>query len=201
MKKNQTALARRLIYLPLDIHEKILLWLAYKNLKPVSEIYILRRKQKNKSDSNNLKRIRQWIEDANMHIATESAESLSWHVGPDKNKVERSAKILHLFDYQHETESGLLFGFPIKSVKGYAHSRNPKPNKTIAMVGCGDLKYNNQYLKDKYYTPYIFYNLRQDTIKSDSQTAKKWADTIRQDIPLLAQWFEKQEKTKTKNRL
>lgn len=219
MNKIQEKLAKRLLYLPLDVHDKVLLWLTYKNLKPVSEICADRRRKAElirkirdkkfrnsyistyNPNSPNSKRIKKWIHDASMFIATEKSGDISWHISKNKTKAFHSAKIIHLFDYQHEIEKGSLFGFPKKSVEAYAHNQTSKTKSLIPMVGTGSLKYDHPYLKNKYFTPYVFYNTCQNSITKDSQIAKKWADTIRRDIPLLAKWFEKQEKSKIKNRL
>ena len=92
-------------------------------------------------------------------------------------------------------KGGLLFGFPESSVRAYAKNRD-KSETEIAqeMVGAGALVYQDPYLKDKYFTPYILYNIPKVSVRQDSQIAKKWADTIRQDVPKLASWFEKNQR-------
>lgn len=205
MEISPAILASRLLYLPLDIHEKVLLWLAYKGLKPVSEITVERRgntfalakrgihkESTYKYNSPNSQRIRKWIRDAGLSIAIKPKFNTSWHVGKDKDKVSLSAKIIRKLDYDNEVKTGLLLGFPEESTKGYAQDRIAKSEEEkIPMIWPSD-KFNDPYLKDKYYTPYVFYAIRQDRVREDSQTAKLWADTIRQDIPTLAKWFEKQ---------
>lgn len=209
MEKSQQELAKRLLYLPIDLHEKVLLWLAYKGLKPVSEITAQKRNSAHlrkmmrdkeyrasyKSDysfeSAKSKRIRKWIEDAGMYISTEPNNNISWHVSRDKTKAELSAKILHKFDYDNELRSGQLFGYPENSAIAYAKDRIKKDDKTSNLIGTGHLLYENQFLKNKDYIPYIFYNMPKDKVEQDSQTAKKWAETIRKDVPTLSKWFER----------
>jgi len=206
MKKTQEILAGRILYLPLDIHEKVLLWLAYKGLKPVSEITVERRgnalilaKKGIRKESTycynspKSKGVRRWIRNAGLFIAIEPKFNTSWHVGKDKNKVKLSAKIIRKLDYDNELKTGLLLGFPKESSRGYAQDRIAKSKKEkIPMIWPGDI-FNDPYLKDKYYTPYIFYAIRKDRVAEDSKIAQKWADTIRRDVPVLAKWFEKQE--------
>lgn len=208
MKSNQKSLASRLLYLPLDTTEKVFLWLTYKNLKPVSEVTAVKRnkallhrlmcdKEFRKSyknpynfNSRNSKRIRKWIRDAGMVVLTKGIE---WHVGREKEKVIESLKTIRKFDYQNEIKSGSLFGFPEASVKAYAHNRIAKKEDQISMIMIGKERFSNDFLKDKYYAPYVLYGIPENLVAKESQIAKKWADTIRQDVPLLAKWFEKEE--------
>lgn len=206
----QKKLARRLLYLPLDVNEKVFLWLTYRGLKPVSEITVTRRnyalfrrflrekelktnKPVSNNDSNNqkIRRIRKWVKDAGLSIATESKNDTSWHVGKDKDKVILSAKVLHCFDYKNEYKSGILLGYPEESVKAYARNRILKLGENQTSMVWPGMKFFHPFLKDKYYTQYLFYALRADRVKEDSQVAKSWADTIRKEVPILAKWFEK----------
>ncbi len=206
----QASLSRRLLYLPLDLHEKVLLWLTYKGLKPVSEITAEKRnkvhlrrmmrdveyKKTHKSsydfNSKNSKRIRKWLKDAELNLATEPSHESAWHIGKNADQVKTSVQIFHNFDLKKEIETGILFGFPEESAKAYAHNRNKDFEETLkVMVGTGDLRFKNEYLKDKYFTPYIFYNMPKDKVQEESKIPKIWADTIRRDIPKLALWFEK----------
>ncbi len=199
--KSKCELARRLLYLPLDLGEKVLLWLTYRGLKPVSEITIVRRnlpelrrqllagkREIKKPKKACVDRIKTWLQDAKLAFTAEP-DSIAWHVGRDKTKVEQSAEILHHQDYQSQYQSGILFGFPKESAKTYAYNNKSDKDK-IPMVRFGQIS-SNPYLKDKYYSPYIFYSMRADRIKEDSQIAKKWASTIREQVPTLAQWYEK----------
>lgn len=206
---NKEKLASRLLYLPIDLNEKVLLWLTYKGLKPVSEITALKRnrahlrrmmrdplyKKSYKSpydfDSRSSKRIRKWINDAGLYLAIEPEYETAWHVGSNPEQVKTSTKLLHKFDIENEIKTGLMFGFPEVSVRAYAENRN-KSDEEIenVMVGTGDLLYKDPYLKDKYFTPYVFYNIPKSKVVEQSQVAKKWADTIREDVSQLATWFE-----------
>ena len=209
MKITQRELSSRLLYLPIDLKEKVLLWLTYKGLKPVSEITTSRRgnllsllrrgiKRKSTYDFNSSKsqRIKKWILDAGMYYEPESEGDMSWHVGKDKSKVDLSSKIIRKFDFANELKSGLLFGFPEESAKAYAHNRIAKDEKQIPMVWPD----KEHYFDDKYYAPYVLYNIPLEHIEKDSQTAKKWADTIRKDVPKLAKWFEKKEENRRKRK-
>jgi len=207
MKTTQNKLSSRLLYLPIDLSEKVLLWLTYKGLKPVSEITTSRRgnlmslsrrgiKRESTYDFNSIKskRIKKWILDAGLFFKPESEGNMSWHVGKDKSKVELSTEIIRKFDYDNELKSGLFFGFPEESVKAYAHNRVAKDNEQIPMVWPD----KEHYFDDKYYAPYVLYNIPLEHIKKDSQTAKLWADTIRKDVPKLAKWFEKKKRIGTR---
>lgn len=207
MKITQIELSSRLLYLPIDLREKVLLWLTHKGLKPVSEITTNRRgnlltllrrgiKRKNDYDFNSPKsqRIKKWIQDAGMYFKPELEGNMSWHVGKDKNNVELSSEIIRKFDFENELKSGLLFGFPEESAKAYANNRVAKNNEQIPMIWPG----NEHYFKGKYFAPYVLYNVTLEHAEKDSQTAKHWADTIRKDIPKLAEWFEKDEKRRRK---
>jgi hypothetical protein len=207
METIQNKLSSRLLYLPIDLGEKVLLWLTYKGLKPISEITVSRRgnimsllrrgiKRKSTYDFNSSKsnRIKNWIQDAGLYFKPESENDMSWHVGKDKNKVELSTKIIRKFDYENELKSGLLFGFPEESAKAYAHNRIAKDEKQIPMVWPD----KEHYFDDKYYASYVLYNIPLEHVEKDSQTAKLWADTIRKDVPKLAKWFEKMEKNRRK---
>lgn len=208
------SLASRLLYLPLDIHEKVLLWLTYKGLKPVSEITVLKRdrthlrrmmsdpvyrssyKSPYSYDSKKSKRIRRWIADAGLHLSIEPGHDIAWHISQDPSLAKQSTELLHKFDTESEIKSGILFGFPKESAKTYAENRN-KSDEDVEkiMVGTGELLYKNNFLKDKYYTPYIFYNMSKDKVQEESKIAKIWADAIRQDVPKLAAWLEKRARS------
>lgn len=187
----------------MDVGEKVLMWLTYKGLKPVSEITVIRRNlsQLKKGIRNNdydfnsstSKKIRKWLEDANLYFLSESEYPGSWHIGKNLEDVKLSSKVIRIFDYENELVSGKLFGFPPKSVIAYAVNRSlevPDPNHPILWPGD---KFQNSYLKDKYFTPYLIFALDANRIEEDSKVAKTWADTIRDDIPLLAKWYEKKE--------
>jgi len=206
MKISQVDLANRLLYLPLDLREKVLLWLTYKGLKPVSELTVerrgnafalakkgIRKESTYGYNSSNSIRIRRWIKDAGLSVAVDPKFASSWHVGKDKKQVQLSTKIIRKFDYENEIKSGTMFGFPGESVKDYAHNRTANEEGKIPMVLIGKERFSNQYLKDKYYTPYVLYGIPENMVVKESQTAKKWADTIRKDVPLLAKWFENKE--------
>jgi hypothetical protein len=192
-------LANKLLYLPLDLNEKVLLWLAHKGIKPVSEITVERRNlaQLRKGirspdlgfDHPKIIRIKKWIQDAGLYTQIEKEYSSSWHVGKDETLVKKSEQIIRQFDYDNELESGKIFGFPKNSVKAYAHNRVAKtPSEEVKMVP--PIDFSNQFLKDKYYTAYMMFAVDARFLEHDSQMAKLWADTIRADLPLLAKWYE-----------
>ena len=129
-----------------------------------------------------------------MYYVSSSKYLSEWHVSKDKQKAKLSASIIRKFDYESEVKSGVLFGFPEESAKAYAYNRNLEKGKDQISVVYPGWIYFHPYLKDKYYAPYIFYAIRKDRVKEDSRVAKKWADTIRKDVPTLARWYEKLEK-------
>jgi hypothetical protein len=193
MNTSENKLASRLLYLPLDLREKVLLWLAYRELKPVSELTVIRRHRKNNENNLKIKKVKKWIKDAGLFYTNDGKNLTSGHVSKDKNKAILSAKIIHKFDYQSECQSGILFGFPKGSAEAYAFNRNIKIGEDqITVIWPGLMSYH-PYLKDKDWMPYIFYAIRGDRIEKDSEVAKLWAETIRKETPILAKWFEKAE--------
>lgn len=205
MITSKKTLASRLLYLPLDLHEKVFLWLTYRGLKPVSEITIIRRKitprgllrlkRKNISYSpttkpSNIRRIKKWIMDAGLEYVSESKQNNSWHVGKDINKLRLSVKVLHEFDYENEILSGTLFGYPKESVAAYAKNRQSKSAERLTPIVYPGEQGTHPLLVDKYFLPYIFYAISGSHLREDVQIAKLWADTIRADVPRLAKWFE-----------
>lgn len=199
--ETKNKLGSRLIYLPLDPVEKVLLWLAYRHLKPVSEISVTRRsKSKIKKRVTNfnesspkIKRIKMWIKDAGMFYMPEKEYPSAWHVGHNKKDVSESATTIRKFDYKSELKTGLLFGFPNKSVQAYARNNNPKTNnESTTIIWPGD-KYLHPKTKDKTYTPYLIYAVNLDSSPTDLKVAEKWANCIRTELPLLAMWYEKKE--------
>lgn len=202
MKQTQDILAKRLLYLPLDLNEKILLWLTYKRIKPVSEITVVRRNFTKlklgirtpdlKNNDPRLIRIKKWIKDANLKVIPERNSTISWHVGKDVEKVKRSVKIIRKYDYDSEIESGKLFGFPEKSVEAYAKNRVAKSEKEEIPMEMAIYSLN-PFFKNKKFTQYAMYSMRTDSIKEESEIAKKWARCIQKDVPTLAKWFEKHE--------
>lgn len=197
-------LASRLHYLPLDITEKVLLWLTYKGLKPVSEITAERRGNirallkkgvkpvsKYNFDSKDSKRIRKWLADASLNLEISPDYKTEWHVGKDKDLVHESTILIRRFDRESEIRSGEIFGFPKDSTVAYAENKS-KPIEEIqqVMVGTGGIQFDDPYLHDRYFAPYVLYNMPKSDVVSESRTAQLWADTIRADVPKLAQWFE-----------
>lgn len=201
INSSEKKLASRLLYLPLDLGEKVLLWLAYKELKPVSEITVIRRHCNNNRNNSKIKKVKKWIKDAGMFYTNDGKNITSWHVSKDKSKTVISAKILHRFDYESECQSGILLGYPKESAEAYAFNRNVKLGEDqIPMIWPG-LKYIDPSLKDKNYTPYIFYAIRADKLIEAGKTAQLWANTIRKETPLLAKWFEKLENLRKKEEI
>lgn len=188
MNTTSKQLASRLLYLPLDLHEKVLLWLAYKGLKPVSEITVKRRHKDNKHSS--AERINKWIKDANLYKTPETPGSISWHVGKNKDKVRQSAKIIRKFDIKNEYQSGLLFGYPKHSAKAYAINRNLKLGQNHIKVILPGSTFVIAEIRNKFYAPYIFYGISEEYAKKDILVAKRWAECIKNDVPVLAKWFE-----------
>ncbi len=143
-------------------------------------------------NSTKSKRIRKWLKDAGLHIAMEPKCDSCWHIGKDKDQVILSTKILHKYDYENEVKTGTLFGFPKAAVEAYAHSRVSEEAMNL-MMNIGKHRSDYPELKGKYFLPYMLYNIPKTNIIENSQTAKLWADTIRKDVPMLANWFEKKE--------
>ena len=202
MKQSEIKLANRLIYLPLDPIEKVLLWLTYRHLKPVSEISVTRRKGlKNKKRPNvafdknsfGVKKIKKWISDAGLVYSSEPKYPSAWHVGQNKKDVSDSVTKIRKFDYESELKTGLLFGFPIKSVQAYAKNNNLEDkNDPTNIIWPGD-KYTHSKTKNKSYTPYLIYAVSLESSEIDLKVAEEWANCIRSELPILAKWYEKKE--------
>lgn len=178
-------LASELLLLPLDINEKIFLWLTYKGLKPVSEIEVIRRENK----ESNPALVEKWIEDAGLIYLSYPDSPYNWHVGKELKKIEKTIENLHKFTYESEIVTGELFGFPSASVKAYADNR---VGKKTPIIWVGE-KYINEITSGHYFTPYILYSVSRENVEKDILVAKEWADTIRNDVPKLAQQFEKEQ--------
>jgi hypothetical protein len=206
----QNNLANRLLYLPIDLNEKVLLWLTYKGQKPVSNIVALRRdrkylrlklthpemasiykKKEFDYNSESSVRLRKWITDADLQLVTKTPPDSDWYVGKNISDVQTVANSIQIFDQDHQIITGTFLGFPQDSVIAYAQNLH-KDWKIVEqmMTGTGKLLQGNDFLRNKYYTPYIFYSMTKSGVKGESQVAKRWADTIRKDIPRLAKWFE-----------
>ena len=140
--KSNSKLARRLLYLPLDLGEKVLLWLTFRGLKPVSEITIVRRNfpelrrqlrsGKRKIEKPNkvyLDRTKTWLEDADLAFIAEP-DSITWHIGKDKAQVEQSAKILYRQDYQSKNKKLKRNLFKI-------HGRTYPPKSSKSTISSG----------------------------------------------------------------
>lgn len=210
MTKQQN-LANRLLYLPIDLNEKVLLWLTHKGLKPVSQICAEKRDRKYLKmrltdperakqykpkefnfDSPNSKRIRKWLNDAGLKLITNTPPDSDWYVGQNETDVRKVFSSIGKFDYDNQVTTGLLLGFPKESVLAYVKNLDKEWEEAEKeMVGTGEALVKDKFLKDRYYRPYIFYNIPKSLVESESQIAKEWADTIRTDIPKLAKWFEK----------
>lgn len=204
MKKFDKKLASRLLYLPLDLNEKVLLWLTYRGLKPVSNIYVKRRnfsllRKGNVArgpavDQKKKREIRKWIKDAGLFCLTKEND---WYVGKNSEKVKLLTKTIDRFDSESEYETGTLLGYPRNSVKAYAFNRKAKlGQKQIPMIG--SLLSDYSALRNRYFAPYVMFSIRADSIKEDVKVAKLWADTIRKEVPLLAKWYETKENEQKK---
>ncbi len=201
LKETKNKLGNRLLYLPLDPIEKVLLWLTYRRHKSVSEISVTRRnrsktkKQATTFDecSTKIQKIKNWIKDSGMVYKPEKEYPSAWHVGHNKKDVSDSATTIRKFDYDSELKTGLLFGFPIKSVQAYATNSDSKTNnKSVAIIWPGD-KYLHPKTKDESYTPYLLYAVNLESSDIDLKVAENWANCIRTELPTLAKWYEKKE--------
>lgn len=191
---NEEDLSKRLLNLPIDLQEKVLLWLTYKGLKPVSEINAIKRELAD-GDLNAIKdcknEVRKWIEDAGLEYSFDSKYPDSWHVGRDKSEIDLSLSTLRIFDFENQYKTGILLGYPESSAKAYAKNRVLKlTDRPVPIIWPGNFLYH-QETKNKYFTPYIFYALSIENLENDLNVAKKWADVIRSDIPELANIYEK----------
>lgn len=208
---SEKELASRLLYLSLDLYEKVLLWLTHKGLKAVSEIQAEKRDKKflrlrlldpekakayprEKFDINSpkTKRIRQWIADAGLTYLVSSTSDTNWYIGKNEKEIKTVMDSIQKFDIENQVQTGVLLGFPKEAAIAYAEnlSKTYEESKKV-MVGTWSDVFENEYLKDKYFAPYVLYNMTKARVEKDSEIAKKWADTIRKDVPRLAKWFEK----------
>ena len=177
------SLESRLLYLPLWVVDKVELWLTYKGIKPGSLLALRREKGMTQS---HVRRVKKWFVDAGLHYkADPHSKGKNLIVSKDKAVVEEIVGLK--FGYQAPQENyyrlGLLLGYPPKAAKVYASG-----NKEM-LIGPGD---EDSPVKDTYESLYAQFTVRKGYEKEDIKTAKLWADTIRHDIPRLAQWFEKE---------
>ncbi|HCQ31040.1 TPA: hypothetical protein DIU27_01465 [Candidatus Collierbacteria bacterium] len=181
-------LSRSLLFLPIDLLDKVFLWLAYRELKPVSEISLTR--QKRKSNKENLLRIEKWLRVAGLHSSPEKGNCTSLHVGKDMEKVLLSSVILRSTDYDNEIKTGILLGYPEASVKAYAINRNLELGQNPEPLIYPGFYMIHENTKSIDYLPYLVYAATTRNLSKELSVAKKWAQLIRTETPILAKWYE-----------
>ncbi len=166
-------LSSRLLYLPLSLEGRVQLWLAFKNLKPVSTVMFkhdLKQPFKNK-------RMLKWLHDANMVLIPDSKSKSFGYVSHDVSLAQRASKIMWSEKRDDNIEKGKLFGYPPVATIAFA---DEKPVRALIPSNF-----------PHYWASYTRYVVREEYAMEDSLKGKEWGDVIRKEVPKLASWVEK----------
>ena len=166
--------------MPLNVQERIQLWLTHRGLKKATLITL----EKNKQNQ----RIFKWLHDT----------SLEWvqkreRIFVSKNKLiaNQLSNIWNKNNQESEYQKGILLGYPTKPSQAFAKYADNKYRGKY-LVNIIDPNFPKSVIP---YYPYIFFIVRKGKEKVDSVIAKRWAKVIRADIPKLAKWYEKEIKS------
>ncbi|MFZ2202188.1 MAG: hypothetical protein WAV56_02215 [Microgenomates group bacterium] len=183
-------LASRLCYLPLFVSDRIKLWLTYRALKPASLIAF--RGSSYPQTPTRLHRIQKWVKDAGLFIKLDPFDPKKsvYIVSKDQSAIKKLTKMKSPPSNDDCHTMGLLFGYPPAAVKTYSYG---DPSQ---MTGSLSKDSPVKALPEALYAEYA---IRLGHEKDDLGVAKKWMETIRKDIPKLAEWYEKESKTAIEN--
>lgn len=197
LMKNNNVIKDRLLKLPLDPGEKVLLWLTFIGQKPVSDIHVLIRDKeklrkgeftsKNSDIESNLVEIKTWITDAGLIYEIEKEHPTAWRVGKDKTQIIKSIDYLHNSNKDKQIELGLIFGYPKNSVEAYVNNQETTYEQFIQiMIPPRGIEGENS----EYFWPYAIFAISKSHQDEGVKLAKLWADIIRNDLPELAKLYE-----------
>ena len=167
------------MYLPVSILSRVELWLTYRGLKNASSIQLRQKFSKNSSAT---KRVMKWITEAGLFFEIDAKNKELLHVAKSQELVQKM-KVLHWSENKKDIVfRGIQYGFPKEAVHSFS-----KDHTTVNTFTCQDVT--------KFpWKPYVRYMVRIGHEREDSLVAKKWAEVIRYDVPVLADWFEQKLK-------
>jgi hypothetical protein len=192
MNTKQQSLAKSIDDLDLRPIEKVYLWLAYKQEKPVSWIganFPL--------DINNDKtrEIFTWLKEANLFYKIQPDDPTFLFVSSDPKLLEEILPVYNLDSREAILIKARLFGYPIETAEAQSSFYNLQSDGTKKILGTG---FHARFDKRKFphrWLPYLFYTVRKGHEYEDSLVAKKWYETIKKDLPQVHSQILKTIKT------
>lgn len=187
-------LAESLEKIPLNVG-KILLWLVYQDLKPMTTISDdfdwsqspLADKSKLNLEKEN--KILNWLKSANIKYQYSIRFPHVLHVSKDKDILDKNAKYESDESVVAHSFRGEAFGFGKVAAQAYAQAAQKDPMFPNDLVIHAALV--PELSKVDWY-PYIGFLVRRNHELEDAEIAKKWAEICRMDIPEIAKQFEEQ---------
>ncbi|EKD57690.1 MAG: hypothetical protein ACD_57C00185G0002 [uncultured bacterium] len=156
----------------LDPNPKIDLWLAYKEVKPVSSVYEMSNSEEFK------KALIDWCEEAKMYIEKHPG-SPNFLVGKEEKNVKELSSILFSEKEEDIIRKCELYGYPPETA--LATVRNFHPEKINYPEG---FSIKSDIFEGKMpWWEYVRYVVRKGHELEDSLVAKKWYETIKTDLP------------------
>lgn len=181
--KKEKSLAKELEVLPLEVG-KVNLWLVFRNAKPMASIVL---NFNWGEDKNKEKQILSWFEKTNVLFNVSQKFSNTLHISKRKKALDLNKKYEMRDDFKGHYLRGLLYGFPRKAAEVYSREiLKIEPIKSEKLT----FAFDSPDLKNKYWLFYNEYFLRKNFESIDSVVAKKWADLVRKEIPVVAEQFE-----------
>lgn len=159
----------------LSNQSKTEIWLCYMGAKPVSAF-----PNPHKEDLYN------WLQKAGLK-RREYVDNDLLVISKDEDKINKLLPILFSNTMSDIVAKCNLYGYPPKTA--LAVYRNFTSEKENLPIGTGVKKDNVFGIT---WWPYVRYIVRQDHELEDSQTAKKWSEIIKKDLPEIDKRFEKE---------
>ncbi len=176
----------RLLYLPLGILSRVEFWLVYKEVKSAASSS-LRFVSKGSKKIKGLRSVKRWLRDAGIEFVRTKGRPDIIHVSKNKKLADELSRKIFLKTAESDLEVGKLLGYPLEAVKAFSRLGFDRSDYSSLI----DSLDKESPIRGKYWAAYARYLLRKGYEIEDSKIARLWADTIRRDIPKLAQWFEK----------
>ncbi len=165
----------------LSVQSKIELWLCYRDLKPVSAFPIM---LDFKDSTEEQKKLLNWIDEAGL-FCKKDVESRLYIVSKDVEQINSLLPIVFGNKKEDIIAKCRLYGYPEETA--LATYRNFSTEKDGLPKGVGIKKDNSFGIS---WWPYVRYIVREGFEYEDSLVAKKWAETIKRDLPELDKEFE-----------
>lgn len=213
-------LKKRLLNFPINLQDKVEIWLILRDLKPATDIF-LKKTLINKIDRStkvtqrNLKIVENFLKDNNLFYKTIDQYNhgqLKIKVGHkyyyvnftffDKiffvSKKEDFVESLYkawtdlrgVFEPSVNRQLGILYGFPKEAVEEYVKAWSDPKVKSLPDNLEKAIEFHKRH-KGEYWESYVSYIIRKGHDEEDTQVAKRWADCVRNEFPELALKFEK----------